>query len=94
VTQRQSFAVLIAHMILSLAVLISASLLCYTGKLDASAVIALFGAAVGLMGGNAQALGASIVNGGPKPDYRQMGQSDPAALERMMDKQAPPPKEA
>ncbi len=87
VTQRQSFAVLIAHMVLALAVLLSATMLCYSGKLDASAVIALFGAAVGLLGGNAQTLGASIVNGGPKPDYKQLAQTNPEELTRIMDTQ-------
>lgn len=76
-TQRQSFAVLIAHMTLALAVLMAATFLCYTGKLDASAVVALMGAAIALLGGNAKELGQSITNGGPKPDYRLMAQTDP-----------------
>jgi hypothetical protein len=80
-------------MILASMVLGAATLLCYANKLDSSAVIALFGAAVGLLGGNAQSLGASIVNGGPKPDYGKLAASDPEELRRVLDKQRQTPKE-
>lgn len=74
-------------MVLSLAVLGAATLLCYAGKLDASAVIALFGAAIGLLGSNAQTLGNGIVNGGPKPNYDKLAASDPSELSRVLESQ-------
>lgn len=74
-------------MVLSLAVLGAATLLCYAGKLDASAVIALFGAAIGLLGSNAQTLGTGIINGGPKPNYDKLGATDPAELSRVLSNQ-------
>lgn len=74
-------------MVLSLAVLGAATLLCYAGKLDASAVVALFGAAVALLGSNAKDLGTGIVNGGPKPNYDKLAQSDPAELGRVLESQ-------
>lgn len=73
-TQRQSFALLIAHMLLALGILAAATVLCAIGKLQADAVIALFGAAVGLLGGNAQSLGQAAINGGPKPDLTKLAE--------------------
>lgn len=83
-TQRQSFAVLVAHSVVAIAILIAATVLCYAGKLSADAVVALFGAAIGLLGANAQSLGSQVINGGPKPNYDKLAVSDPAALSAMM----------
>lgn len=84
---------MIAHMILALSVLVAASILCAIDKLDSSAVIALFGAAIGLLGGNAQSIGTAVINGGPKPDYRMVAQVAPEQLAAIvaasMGKQAP-----
>lgn len=83
-TQRQSFAVLVVHALVAIAVLSAATVLCYSGKLDSSAVIALFGTAIGLLGANGQALATQAINGGPKPDYNKLAQSNPAELERVL----------
>lgn len=83
-TQRQAFATLIAHSIVALSILIAATVLCYAGKLSADAVVALFGAAIGLLGANAQVLGGQVINGGPKPNYDKLAVSDPQALAAMM----------
>lgn len=86
-TQRQSFYVLVAHLIVTIAVLIAATVLCGIGKLDQNAVVALFGAAIGLLGANGQSLGSAVINGGPKPDYNKLSQSDPAELSRVLEAQ-------
>lgn len=83
-TQRQAFATLIAHSVVALAILIAATVLCYATKLSADAVVALFGAAIGLLGANAQTLGAQVINGGPKPNYDKLAQSNPSELERVL----------
>lgn len=83
-TQRQSFAVLVVHGLVAVAVLAAATLLCYSGKLDSGAVIALFGTAIGLLGANGQTLATQAINGGPKPDYNKLAQSNPAELERVL----------
>lgn len=59
-------------MIVSLAILAAATTLCAIGKLQSDAVIAIYGAAIGLLGGNAQSLGSAAINGGPKPDLNRM----------------------
>lgn len=74
-TQAQSFRLLIAHMAVALGILAGATVLCAIGKLQSDAVIALYGAAVGLLGGNAQSLGQAAINGGPKPDLTKLAQS-------------------
>lgn len=83
-TQRQSFAVLVVHGLVAVAVLAAATLLCYSGKLDSGAVIALFGTAIGLLGANGQTLATQAINGGPKPDYNKLAQSNPLELERVL----------
>lgn len=83
-TQRQSFAMLVAHSLVAVAILIAATVLCMAGKLDASAVIALFGAAIGLLGANGQTLATQVVNGGPKPDYNKLAITDPSELARVL----------
>jgi hypothetical protein len=83
-TQKQAFATLLAHSVVALAILIAATVLCYAGKLSADAVVALFGAAIGLLGANAQTLGGQVINGGPKPNYDKLAQTNPAELERVL----------
>lgn len=95
-TQRQSFAVLVVHGLVAVAVLTAATILCYAGKLDSGAVIALFGTAIGLLGANGQTLATQAINGGPKPDYNKLATTNPAELERVLAGQrgevpAPPP---
>lgn len=83
-TQRQSFAVLVVHAVVALSILLAATILCYAGKLDASAVVGLFGTAIALLGVNSGQLGQQIINGGPKPNYDKLGQNDPAELGRVL----------
>lgn len=83
-TQRQSFAVLVVHGVVALAILLAATVLCYAGKLDASALVGLFGTAIALLGVNGAQLGSQIVNGGPKPNYDKLAKSDPAELGRVL----------
>lgn len=74
-TQGQSFRVLIAHMFVSILILAGATTLCALGKLQSDALIAIYGAAIGLMGGNAQSLGTAAINGGPKPNLDRMAET-------------------
>lgn len=89
-TQRQSFGVLIAHGIIALALLASAAALCALGKIDAAAFTGLAGAVLGFAGGAGITQGQAIINGGPKPDYTKLGQSDPDALARLLTKVGDP----
>lgn len=86
-TQKQSFAVLVVHAIVALSILLAATVLCYSGKLDASAVVGLFGTAIALLGVNSGQLGQQIINGGPKPNYDKLAVNDPEAFERLMQRQ-------
>lgn len=76
--------VLLAHMLVALGIITAATVLCAIGKLQSDALIALYGAAVGLLGGNAQSLGAAVINGGSKPDLTKLAESSPAALQQVM----------
>ena len=87
-TQRQSFGVLVAHALIALALIISASVLAALHVLDASAVTAIFGAVLGFAGGAGIAQGAAIINGGPKPDLTKLAATDPEAVARLLGKQS------
>lgn len=63
--QRTSLIVLGFHGGIAVVVVLAATILCYHGTLDAAAVTAIYGAAIGLAGGASSALGSlsSAVNG-------------------------------
>lgn len=75
---------LVVHAVIAIAVLAAATLLCYSGKLDSGAVIALFGTAIGLLGANGQTLATQAINGGPKPDYNKLARENPDELARVL----------
>jgi hypothetical protein len=87
--------VLIAHGLIALALITTTTVLGALHILDASAVTAIFGAVLGFAGGAGISQGAAIINGGPKPDMRLLGQTDPATLAAYLTKPtfgvAPPP---
>lgn len=62
---KQSMIILGFHGGVAVVVVLAATLLCFHGSLDASAVTAIYGAAIGLAGGASSALGSlsSAVNG-------------------------------
>lgn len=62
---RQSMIILGFHGGIAVVVVFAATILCYHGTLDAAAVTAIYGAAIGLAGGASSALGslAGAVNG-------------------------------
>lgn len=65
VNGKQALYVMILHGATALSVVIAATVLSFHGSLDAEAATAIFGAAIGLAGGSAAALGtlSSAVNG-------------------------------
>lgn len=79
-TQRQAFVALIAQSVVAIAVLVCATVLSASGHIDASAVTALFGAAIGLVGPATVSLGARAMNGGPQPDYATLARVAPHLL--------------
>lgn len=83
-TQRQSFAVLVLHAVVALSILLAATVLCYSGKLDASAVVGLFGTAIALVGVSSSQFSQQVTNGGPKPDYTKLALSNPDELARVL----------
>jgi hypothetical protein len=83
VTQRQSLAILLAQLGISLAVLIAATVLAAMGVLDGEAVVALFGAAIGGVASGSATLGHSAINGGPKPDLNTLAASHPDVAARL-----------
>lgn len=88
-TQRQSFGVLIAHGVLAALLIVAASVLAALHVLDASAVTAIFGAVIGFAGGAGISQGSAIINGGPKPDWTKMVESNPELAARMLSRQVP-----
>lgn len=62
---KQALYVMALHGTIALAVVIAATVLAFHGSLDAEAATAIFGAAIGLAGGSASALGtlAGAING-------------------------------
>jgi hypothetical protein len=79
VTQRQSLAVLLAQSVVAIAVLTASTVLAAMGKIDGAAVTAIYGAAIGLIGPATVTLGSAVINGGPRPDYRQLANASPEA---------------
>lgn len=79
VTQRQSLAIMLAQTAVAVAVLAAATLLAAMSKIDGAAVMAIYGAAIGLVGPSTVTLGSAMINGGPKPDYRQLVNSSTEA---------------
>lgn len=93
VTQRQSLAVLLAQSLVAVCVLTAATVLGALDKIDGSAVTAIFGAAIGLVGPATVTLGSAVINGGPRPDYKQMINSSPEAAVALASA-TPPPQES
>lgn len=83
-TQRQSFYVLVMQGIIALAVVSSVSLLGWGGVLSGEAVTGVIGAVLGLAGGASVAQSSAIINGGPKPDWTKLVESNPELAARMM----------
>lgn len=79
VTQRQSLAILLAQTVVAVAVLVAATVLAALDKIDGAAVTAIYGAAIGLVGPATVTLGSAMINGGPRPDYRQLANASPEA---------------
>lgn len=83
---RMPLLILLTHFLLSLAIVVAATVLAALHVLDPQACVAIFGAAIGLVGGSASALGAlgSAINGKTAIDtgtlrsaVDQLGQSSP-----------------
>lgn len=75
--------VIIAHMVMGIAVLTGATVLCALGKLQSDSLVVLYTAAIALIAGNAKSLGDAAINGGPKPDLTKLAESDPRTAERV-----------
>jgi hypothetical protein len=82
-TQRQSFGVLIAHVLTALALIVAGSVLAAMHVLSGEAVTGLFGAVLGFVGGASVSQGASIINGGPKPDLNRLYGDNPEMAGRL-----------
>ena len=89
-TQRQSLAALLAQVSVGFAVLAGATVLCAMGKIDGSALTALYGSAIALASTAAAATSAAAINGGPKPDLTKLAETNPAMAERITSQQAQP----
>lgn len=90
VTQRQSLAILLAQTAVAVAVLTAATVLGAMDKIDGSAVTAIFGAAIGLVGPATVTLGSAVINGGPRPDYKQIVNSSQEAAVALASATPPP----
>jgi hypothetical protein len=94
VTQRQSLFILLAQTAVAMCVLVAATVLGAMDKIDGSAVTAIFGAAIGLVGPATVTLGGSMLVGGPRPDYKQLANASPEAAAALAGSHAPPAPEA
>lgn len=70
-TGRQSLALILAQTLVGLVVLACATYLAAVGKLEGEAVTALFGTAVGLVGGVTATVGYSTTNGAAQRQVTQ-----------------------
>lgn len=85
-TQRQSFGVLVMQGMIALAVIASVSVLGWAKVLSGEAVTGIIGAVLGLAGGASVAQSASIINGGPKPDWAKLAGTNPELIAQMLSK--------
>lgn len=79
-TQRQSLVSILAQVLVAVLALTGATVLCGMGRLESESLVVLYTAALTLASGGAAATARAAINGGPRPDYRELaGQSPEAA---------------